>query len=307
MEPRIIRYDDIRDRLSWSGAVEALRSGHLLPRAEMGDLFLGPPDATLLTRAARIEGLGYAVKSVTVLGDNPSVGLPSVQGAMFFFEPEHGQLAAMIDSRLVTEIKTAADSLLAATLLARPDSERLLIVGAGTVAASLISAYRAGFADLKQISIWARRPEQAQALAEGLDGVEAVTDLEEAAGQADIIATATMARDPVLQSNWIAPGTHVDLIGAFRADMREADDDLMARARLYVDSSETTLGHIGELIIPIRTGAITEDAVLGEFYDIVPDPPVRDAEAITVFKNGGGAHLDLMIADWIVREAAALN
>ncbi|MEF9605312.1 ornithine cyclodeaminase, partial [Paracoccus sp. PXZ] len=122
----------------------------------------------------------------------------------------------------------------------------------------------------------------------------------------DIISSATMARQPVIRGDWVRPGTHVDLIGAFKADMREADDALMARAALFVDSRETTLGHIGELMLPIASGAITAESVLGDLYDLVrPDARRRLSEnEITLFKNGGGAHLDLMIASWIARVMA---
>ena len=295
-------------RLDWPGAVEALRFGHTLPRAQVGDMFLGPAQATLLSRGAYIEGLGYGVKSFTVCDGNAAQGLPTVQGAMLVFRPNTGELSAIIESRLVTEFKTAADSVLGATLLARPDSKRLLIIGGGTVAHSLIAAYSALFPGLSEIAIWTRRPEQAKALAAGPapKGVtlHAAPDLERAVARADIITSATMAREPVLHGAWVRPGTHVDLIGAYKADMREADDALIARARLFVDSRDTTLGHIGELMIPIAAGVITPDAVQGDLYDLVGDAGGRQsAEEITLFKNGGGAHLDLMMARYIVSRA----
>ncbi len=295
---------DAAERLDWPGAVEALRAGHRRPKAEIGDLFLGPADGTSLTRAAYIEGLGYGVKSVTVCAGNAERGLPTVQGAMLVFAPGTGELSAVIDSKLVTEFKTAADSVLGATLLARSDSATLLIVGAGTVAASLVRAYASAFPGLERIWVWARRPSQAQKFAEEHSAntpVEAVMDLEEAARSADIIATATMAREPVLSGDAVSLGTHVDLIGAFRKDMREADDVLLRKAVLHVDSRETTIGHIGEIAIPIASGAIGEDDIRGDLYDLVADRPERTPDDVTVFKNGGGAHLDLMIADWIAR------
>jgi ornithine cyclodeaminase len=308
--PRLIAYDHMIDRLSWAEAVEALRSGHLRPKAQVADMFLGPADATLLGRGAFVEGLGYGVKAVTVFDRNAADGLPTVQGAMFVFEPRHGRLDAIIDSRLVTELKTAADSVLGARFLARPDSRRLLVVGAGTVARSLIKAYRALFPHLQHVSVWARRPEQSAALAHAFGGeplpVVAVADLAAAAAEADIITSATMARAPVLRGGWIRPGTHVDLIGAYKADMREADDALIAGGSLFVDSRETTIAHIGELAIPIASGAIAADAVRGDLYDLVQGRAGRRSEdEITVYKNGGGAHLDLMTARYIAAKAAS--
>lgn len=308
MDARIIGYDDARPRLSWSDTMEAIREGHARPRAQIGDLFLGPAEGTLLTRGAYIEGLGYGVKSVTVFAGNAARGLPTVQGAMFVYSPEDGRLEAIVDSRLVTEFKTAGDSILGARLLARPDPVELLIVGAGTVSRSLILAYGAAFPSLERISVWARRSAQAEALADEFSShtaaVAAVDDLPKAAARADIVSTATMAKEPILKGEWIAPGTHVDLIGAFKPDMREADDALISGGALFVDSRETTLGHIGELSIPIAAGVIAPEDVRGDFYDLVPGGAGRGSDdEITVFKNGGGAHLDLMVARYIAAVA----
>ena len=130
--------------------------------------------------------------------------------------------------------------------------------------------------------------------------MRAVGDLAAAAGAADIVATATLARSPVLRGEWLAPGTHVDLIGAFTPEMREADDELLRRAELFVDSRATTIGEIGELLIPIAAGVIRADDVRGDLYDLCNGGAGRsDERAITVYKNGGGAHLDLMTAGLI--------
>ncbi|SFY17754.1 ornithine cyclodeaminase [Paracoccus pantotrophus] len=309
--PQFLSYAAAIGRLRWRDAVEALRQGHALPPAEIRDVFLGPPTGTMMSRSAFIEGLGYGAKTFTVCDGNAAKGLPTVQGAMLVFDKDTGALQAIVDSPLVTEIKTAADSVLGASLLARPDSRHLLVVGAGTVAASLVRAYTAVLPGIERVSVWSRRPEQAQALVAGLGGVTAdlvaVPDLRAAVGQADIVSSATMARQPVILGDWVRPGTHVDLIGAFKADMREADDALMAKAALFVDSRATTLGHSGELTMPIASGAITAESVLGDFYDLLHPGARRrrSDDEITVFKNGGGAHLDLMIASWIARVMAA--
>ena len=258
----------------------------------------------MMSRSAYIPGLGYGAKPFTVFDANAARGLPTVQGAMLVFDPQDGHVSAVIDSPLVTEFKTAADSVLGASLLARPDSAHLLVVGAGTVAASLVRAYTAVMPGLRRVSVWARRPEQAQALLAGLQGVDAellaVADLPNAVAQADIVTSATMARQPVILGDWVRPGTHVDLIGAYKADMREADDALLAKASIFVDSRETT-AHIGELLIPLASGAIRAGDVLGDLYDLVQDSARRrrSADEITLFKNGGGAHLDLMMASYI--------
>lgn len=311
MISRFISYDSAIDLISWQEAIAALRAGHRRPKAQIADLFLGPATATLLNRAAFIDGFGYGVKAVTVMDGNNARGLPTVQGAMMLYEPESGGLTAIIESRLITEIKTCSDSVLGAQLLARPDSKRLLIVGAGAIAESLVRAYLAIFPALDQIAIWARRPEQAQAIvarSAHLDvAVVVADDLAEFAAAADIVSAATLARDPVLKGEWIRPGTHVDLIGAFKADMREADDELISKGSLFVDSRDTTIHHIGELMIPLAAGIIHEADIKADFYDLIGMPqPVRpSSDDITVFKNGGGAHLDLMIAHYIAQAVGA--
>ncbi len=308
--PPFLSYDATIERLDWPGAVKALRRGHSLPVAQIKDVFLGPPTGTMMSRSAYIEGLGYGAKTFTVMDANAARGIPTVQGAMLVFDKDDGRLQAIVDSALVTEFKTAADSVLGASLLARPDSKHLLVVGAGTVATSLVKAYASVLPGIERISVWSRRPEQAQKLVAGFGdlGVDlaAVSDLQAAIGTADIVSSATMARAPVIPGDWVRPGTHVDLIGAFKADMREADDVLMAKAAVFVDSRETAL-HIGELIQPIASGAITAGSILGDLYDLVrPETRRRQSDDdITLFKNGGGAHLDLMIACWIAQVTPA--
>ncbi|SMD04848.1 ornithine cyclodeaminase [Fulvimarina manganoxydans] len=293
--------------LTWTGIVEALEAGHRRPRAEIGDLLLGSGENRMLNRAAWIDGLGIAMKSVTVFAGNPrrDPPLPSVQGGVLLFDHESGAPLALVDGPLVTKWKTAGDSLLGARRLARPDAKRLLVCGAGTLAKSLIEAYSAGFEALEDIRVWNRSQDRAEALIEEMGGIGArisvAHDLEEAVRESDIVSTATMASEPFLKGEWLAPGTHVDLIGAYRPDMREADDAVLTRGRLFVDSFETTIGHIGEIEIPLRAGTITRETILGDLNDIVAETTGRqDKDEITVFKNGGGAHLDLMTARHIL-------
>lgn len=296
---RVVTAEDAEGRLDWLALSDALADGHRGAKAELGDQFLTRGGDTLLSRAAWIDGQGVAVKSVTVLPGNPAQGLPSVNGAMLVFEDRTGQLEAVIDSALVTKWKTAGDSLLGARLLAPTDANRLLIVGAGAVARSLVEAYRAGFPGIA-IAIWNRSADKARALADEL-GLEVAEDLATAVPQADIVACCTMAKSPVLKGEWLRPGQHVDLIGAFTKDMREADNEALRRARIFVDSRETTLDHIGELKIPLTEGTITRDDVLGDLYQLVAGSVGRENDAdITLFKNGGGAHLDLMTGRYIL-------
>lgn len=290
---------DIEPHLDWNAALEALAKGHALPKAELNDTFLYQRNATLLSRAAWIDGLGALVKTATVFPDNPARDLPAVNGSAALFSDTDGQLQAILDFHLLTKWKTAADSLFAARHLARPDSRKITLVGAGTVARSMYDAYRAIFPQA-QFTTWARNSESAALFIRDLDNISVEPDLEKAVTQADIICTATMSKTPLIRGDWLQPGQHLDLIGAFRPDMREVDDLVLTRATLFVDSRETTLDHIGELKDPIARGIIRKDAIQGDFYDLSAGLFKRPGEsAITLCKNGGGAHLDLMIGQYI--------
>ena len=205
---------------------------------------------------------------------------------MLLFDDESGAVEAVIDSALVTRWKTVADSLLGAQFLARKDAKRLLIIGAGTVAEGLATAYPVLFPGM-QVEIWNRSADKAEALADRASAT-AVSDLPEAVGRADIISTATMAKTPVLMGAWLQAGQHVDLIGAFTADMREADDLALQRSRIFVDSVATTVEHIGEMMIPLASGAIARTDIRGDLYDLAQGAEGRVAsDDITLFKNGG--------------------
>ncbi|WP_169569713.1 ornithine cyclodeaminase family protein [Sneathiella limimaris] len=309
---QFISFEEADSKLTWTETADALEAGHKLAKAEIGDLLLTKEDKSLLSRGAWIDGVGIALKSVTVFPENASKSPPepSVQGAMFIFDSENGALKSVVDGPLVTKWKTAGDSVLGARILARPDVKSYLVIGAGTVAKSLLQAYREIFPTLEKFTIWNRTTEKATALAQELSGegfqVEVAMDLEDAVRAADIISTATMAKDPILKGEWVQPGTHVDLIGAYRPDMREADNDLMQKCKLFVDARETTIGEIGELMLPMSEGVIAESDVIADFSDLCNGVVGRQShEDITVFKNGGGAHLDLMTGAMIVKKMAS--
>ncbi len=136
---------------------------------------------------------------------------------------------------------------------------------------------------------------------EGVANISVAENLETSVGEADIICCATMSTEPVIKGEWLQAGQHLDLIGAYRPDMREVDDEALRRSRIFVDSRETTMNHIGELKIPLAVGVIGASDVLGDFYDLVAGSVQRDSDSdITLFKNGGGAHLDLMTAKAIM-------
>lgn len=285
-------------KLDWIALSDAIEAGHRMPRAEIGDTFLYRGEDTLLSRAAWIDGLGQLVKTATIFPGNKPLGKPAINGGVCLFSDRDGTLEAIIDFHLLTKWKTAGDSLLAARKLARPESRNILLVGAGNVARSLHDAYAAAFPDAS-FTIWNRSIAKAAAFAARYPGMAVARNLEEAVGEADIIGTGTMTTEPIISGKWLRPGTHLDLIGAYRPDMREVDDDALRRSRVFVDSRATTFGHIGELKIPLEAGVFFESDVVGDFYDMETLVRTSDTE-ITLCKNGGGAHLDLMVARYIL-------
>jgi ornithine cyclodeaminase len=279
--------------LTWPGLLAALEAGHRMSRAKIKDLLLQRGADAILDRAAWIDGLGALVKVATIHPGNAALGKPTINGVVTLYDDLTGELSAIVDFHLVTKWKTAGDSLLSATRLARRDAEEFLLVGAGTVAKSMVTAYSSAFPKAR-FTVWSRNRASAEAM-----GLPVADDLETAVRRAHVICTATMATAPLIKGHWLQPGQHLDLIGAFKPGMREVDDAAMSRARVFVDSRTTTLHEIGELIDPIASGAITEDDVIADFYD---DPAIfcrQSDDDITIAKNGGGAHLDLMTASYI--------
>lgn len=294
----IIPFSEGEAGLDWLALTDALAANHDLPKAQVEDVFLYHGPSTLLNRSAWIDGLGLAVKCATIFPENKPQGLPMVNGAVNLFSGITGQLDAIVDFHLVTKWKTAGDSLLAARRLARPESENILIVGAGTVGKTLWEAYSVAFPKAR-FKIWNRSAAGADAFANDCEGVEIAPDLELAVRAADIVTSATMTTDPILKGEWFQPGQHIDLIGAYRPDMREVDDTALTRARIFVDSFETTMNHIGELKTPLSKGVINAEDVLADYYELTAFKR-QSQDDITLFKNGGGAHLDLMTSRYIL-------
>jgi ornithine cyclodeaminase/alanine dehydrogenase-like protein (mu-crystallin family) len=304
--------------LDYPGLVEALRMAHrsgLMPRSEamvMGE----PPDEVnkFVSLVAWASKDVIAVKLVGVFPGNLTLAPPepSVQGLVCLFSAATGRPLFACDGAALTFRKTAADSALGADYLARHDAEVLLVVGAGGLAPHVVMAHRSVRPGIRRVLIWnrtlARAEELAARLASPAIEVLAVTDLDRAVGQANIISCVTMATEPLVRGALLQPGTHVDLIGAYLPEMREADDEVMRRGRLFVDTRKGCT-HAGEIAEPIAKGIITLGSIQADLFDLCAGRRSgrADSNEITVYKNVGGAHLDLFTTRHLMAKSMAAD
>ena len=255
---------------------------------------------TSLVMPAWVPGRYYGLKCINVAPGNAARGLPGLHASYLLHDADTGVPLALMDGGELTSRRTAAASALAASWLARVDAQRLLVVGAGRVAALLPAAYRA-VRPIAQVTVWARRPEAAAALAaafraQGFDAV-AAPELAAAVTAADIVSCATLATEPIVQGRWLRPGSHLDLIGSFTPAMREADDDALRGAAIYVDTEEA-LAKSGELLGPMERGVFAAADLRGTLTALCRGKAAgrRTAEERTVFKSVGSALEDLAAA-----------
>ncbi|MGN7735391.1 ornithine cyclodeaminase family protein [Ensifer sp. 22564] len=264
----------------------------------------GQPEGTLLLMPAWSnaddEEHFLGVKLVTIMPGNMNRKLPAVVSTYMLYDGITGEQLALMDGNTLTSRRTVATSALAANYLSREDSSSLVIIGAGRVGSLIADAYSA-VRSLRHIVIWDINHEQADRLASSLrdQGLPAksTADIKNAIESADIVSAATLATAPIIRGEWLKPGTHVDLIGAFTPEMREADDDVMRRSSIYVDTA-VALEEAGELIKPLAAGVIGQDAILGTLADLCRTNEFArtNADQITCFKSVGSGLADLAAA-----------
>ena len=296
---RFVTAAEVERLLDYPSLVAALHAAFLDPPRAPDRLALplgeeGSPDRLLLMPAVWPGRLAI-VKIVRVHGAR---GDGAVRADLLAMDPGTGDWLGRVDGHSLTVRRTAAASVLAAGLLARPDASRLAVIGGGAVAAALAEGYATLF-PLTDIAVWTRRPVAAESLAEQLrrSGLPARAEPDRAAaiGRADIVTAATLSTEPLIESRSVRPGTHVDLVGGFTPAMREADDALVERA-LVVADGPAALGEAGDLAEPIARGRLQPSDVL-LLADALRSPPERGAGDITLFKSVGLALEDLAAAD----------
>lgn len=290
----------LRDAFRAGGEVPLRSHFHIDPSPDHP----GGAGGTLLVMPAWQPGRHIGIKAVSVFPDNARAGLPSVIGAYLLFDANTGAPKAVIDGVALTLRRTACASALAAGYLARQEARHLLMIGAGSLAPHLVRAHHA-VRRYKRIEIWNRNAARAKAMAEKLTDLNAsiavVEDLEAAVRAADTISCATLSREPLVRGDWLKPGTHVDLVGGFTPEMREADDATLKRGAVWVDTRDGALKEAGDLVVPLKHGLLAPEDVRGDLFELCRNDVFarRDDSEITVFKSVGTALEDLAAAELV--------
>lgn len=306
--------DAVRASLDWRSTIDALaamfRDGCTMPTRHHHKVEVpGAAAATLLLMPAWSEGGYLGVKVVNVFPDNARHGLPAVTGVYLLFSATTGEVLATIDGAELTARRTAAASALAARYLARDDASRLLVVGTGRLAANLAAAH-AAVRPIDRVGIWGRDRNKATTVAASLaaEGLAASVcdDLASAVAAADIVSCATLSQEPLIQGRWLKPGTHLDLVGGFTPAMREADDEAIRRASVFVDTRAGAMTEAGDIVVPLRNGTLTADGVRADLFDLAGGRHAGRAsrDEVTVFKSVGAALEDLAAAALAYRRKA---
>ncbi len=293
---------DAIDRAFAGGVSVPVRAHHNIPVDE-------GQDSTLLLMPAWSDDGFVGVKTVIVAPENAGKGLPAVQATYQLFDRETGQPLALLDGPELTARRTAAASALAARYLAPKNASKLLMIGTGVLGHHLPLAH-AAVRPIAEVRVWGRNPENAEKSAAALRAAglaaEMTEDLMGSVAWADIVSTATLSKEPIIDGEWLRPGQHVDLVGAFRPDMREADDTVLKRARIFCDTRAGAMKEAGDLCDPLSRGIISEGDVEADLFDLAGGSFEfeRQADDITLFKSAGTAIEDLAAAMLAYRHEA---
>jgi ornithine cyclodeaminase/alanine dehydrogenase-like protein (mu-crystallin family) len=306
---RLLPMDECVDVMAKALATVA-RGNAILPLRPMIRL-PDSPNIFALMPAYLGEPKSVGVKVLTVFPVNHGTPIDAHQGAVLLFEADHGRLLAILDATTVTAIRTAAVSAVATRLLAREDAEEVAILGAGTQGRMHLEAMTV-VRSIRHARIWSRTTEHARALAQlARDRFELSAEVcstpAHAVERASIVCTTTAAATPVLEGAWLRPGTHVNAVGACIPTTRELDTEAVRRARLYVDRRESALAEPGDILVPLREGAIGTDHIVAELGELLIEGGERlrrrNDEEITLFKSLGLAVEDLAAAHHVYRKA----
>lgn len=310
---RLVDADEIRRVLTFPLLIAGMEAAHRRPKIDVVDASLGNETGHYFVRHAVDPGRLMASKMFTSFPGNLAKNIPAVQAVCVVFDGTDGTPLAVLDGTEITYWRTAADSALGSKLLARTDSSTLLVIGAGGMSRRLVHAHCTVRPSLKRVLVWNRTVERAKEVAADLkrDGIDAavVGNLDDATREADIVTACTRSHEPLVKGANLKPGTHLDLVGGYTPQTREADNEAARRSLIFVDRRESAFHGVGDILQPIIDGAIKESDVLGDLYDLASGKVAgrRSPSDITFFKNAGGGHLDLMTCEVVLRRLGVLK
>lgn len=306
----LIGHDATDAALEWPALISQLRNWYRAAKVEAPErqvLTIAQPegsDASLLIMPAWVPGDSIGVKVVTFFPENARKGHATINAGYLLFDGETGQMKAALDGDALTARRTAAASALAADYLAREDAARLVVVGTGQLAVAVAQAH-AAVRQYEAITIWGRTPHKAADVAGKLVELglpaQMSEDLETACQTADVVSTVTASTSPLVLGRWLQPGCHLDLIGAFKSDMRESDDQAITQAQVFVDRRDGAR-LAGDLSQPLAEGKISPADLLADLEELCrgTHPGRSDPSQFTVFKSAGMALQDLAAANLAV-------
>lgn len=240
---------------------------------------------------------------MTVSPNNSKYNLPSIQGTYIYFDAHKGSLKAILAAKSLTAKRTAATSALASSFLSKKNADSLLMIGTGALSINLIKAH-ASVRSLKSVYIWGRNYSKAQQICEELQNepyqIEAIKNIEDKIADVDIISCATLSKTPLVLGKYLKPGQHVDLVGSYKKDTREADNETIIKSKIYLDSYMGGLKESGDIVIPISKGIITENDIVADLFELCQSKNEgrKNELEITVFKSVGHALEDLVAASY---------
>lgn len=263
-------------------------------------------DSTLLLMPAWHSGRNSGVKMVTISPRNSQFDLPAIQGSYILMDATTGQIKAILEAKSLTAKRTAAASAMASSYLSKENASSLLMIGTGALSTNLIKAH-ASIRPLKKVFVWGRNPEKAQIITKLLQDenfeIQTVSTIDEKISEVDIISCATLSKTPLVLGKQLRAGQHVDLVGAYKPDMREADDEVISKASVFVDSFDGST-ESGDILIPIENGILKESAIKGDLFLLSANETKGriSQEEITVFKSVGHALEDLVAATYYFKK-----
>jgi len=264
-------------------------------------------DSTLLLMPAWNPSKEAGVKIVTVSPNNSKYNLPSIQGTYIYLDAHKGLVKAILAAKALTAKRTAATSALAASYLAKKDASSLFMIGTGALSKNLILAH-ASVRPIKSVYVWGRNLEKAQAICNELTNenfsITAIETIEEKISEVDIISCATLSKTPLVLGKYLKKGQHIDLVGAYKKDMREADDGAIQKSSVFVDSYQGGLKESGDIVIPLQKGIISENSIKADLFELCSGIKQgrQNEQEITFFKSVGHALEDLTAATYYYKK-----